>query len=96
MVSVVEGAIVLELEGRPPVEVGAGQAMMEPMDTALRGVHANATQLAKLILFDVAAPRMPFEVTGDGLLGRVSCRMPEALSDMPTDASQPCSLPLVV
>jgi hypothetical protein len=62
MVSVVEGAIVLERDGRPPVEVGAGRAMMDPMDTALRGVHASATQLATRIRFDVAAPRLPCDV----------------------------------
>jgi hypothetical protein len=41
MASVIEGAIVLEREGRPPAEVGAGRAMMDPMDTARRGVHAR-------------------------------------------------------
>lgn len=62
MVYVAEGAIVLEREGRHPVEAGAGRALMDSMATARRGVNARATQLAKRILFDVAAPRMPCEV----------------------------------
>jgi hypothetical protein len=41
MGSVVERAIMLEREGRPPVEVGAGRALMEPMETARRGVNAR-------------------------------------------------------
>jgi hypothetical protein len=63
MGSVVAGPIVLEREGRPPpVEVGAGRAMMDPMDTARRGVHARVTQLATRILCDGAAPRLPCDV----------------------------------
>jgi hypothetical protein len=62
MVSVVAGAIVLQHDGRPPVEVSASRAMLEPMETAMRGVHASATQLATRILFDGAAPRLPCDV----------------------------------
>ena len=62
MVEVLEGAIVLAREGRPRVEVGAGQALMEPMATALRGVHARATQLAMRIRCAGAAPRLPCDV----------------------------------
>jgi len=62
MVSVAEGAIVPAHEGRPPVEMGAGRVLMEPMATPLRGFHANATKLATRIRFDVAAPRQPCDV----------------------------------
>jgi hypothetical protein len=49
-------------EGRPPVEVGADRAKMEPMDPARREVHARATQLAARLRCDVAAPRLPCDV----------------------------------
>ena len=62
MGSGLERAIMLKREGLPPAEVGAGRALMEPMETARRGVNARATQLATRILFDVAAPRLPCDV----------------------------------
>jgi hypothetical protein len=62
MVEVLEGAIVLAREGRHPVEVGAGRALMELRDTARRGVHARATELATCIRCDGAAPRLPCDV----------------------------------
>jgi hypothetical protein len=62
MVEVLEGAIVLEREGRHPVEVGTGRALMELRDTARRGVNARATELAMRTRCDGATPRLPCDV----------------------------------
>jgi quercetin dioxygenase-like cupin family protein len=58
-VYVIEGALVLESEGRPPMEVKAGQAIAEPTGEVIRAVN-RGTVPTKVVIFYVGAPRMPF------------------------------------
>lgn len=57
---VVEGAFILEIEGKPAVEVQAGQAIMEPANTVIRAKNASTTAPAKFVLFQVSEPGKPF------------------------------------
>lgn len=56
----VEGAFTLEPEGRPPLTVRAGEAMIEPPNTAMVGYNRSATDLTRVVVLYVSAPDTPF------------------------------------
>ena len=56
---VVEGAFTLELEGRPPVIVKAGEAILEPPDVRMTGFN-RAAENTRIVIFYVADPGTPF------------------------------------
>ena len=58
-VYVVEGAFTLEMEGRAPVIVKAGEAMVEPPNVAMTGYNRESTPL-KVLIFYVSDPDTPF------------------------------------
>jgi quercetin dioxygenase-like cupin family protein len=58
-VYVVEGAFTLEMEGRAPVIVKAGEAMVEPPDVPMTGYNRESTPL-KVVIFYVSDPDTPF------------------------------------
>lgn len=59
-VYVVEGAFTLELEGRPPLTVKAGEAMVEPANVAMTGYNRSATETTKVVIFYVSTNDTPF------------------------------------
>jgi quercetin dioxygenase-like cupin family protein len=59
-VYILEGAFTLEMEGRAPVTVKAGQAMVEPPNVRMTGYNRNATDQIRLVIFYVSDPETPF------------------------------------
>jgi quercetin dioxygenase-like cupin family protein len=57
---VLEGAFTLELEGRKPLVVSAGQSMVEPPGVRMTGYNRSATDALKVVIFYVAEPGTPF------------------------------------
>ena len=58
-VYVLEGAFTLELEGRPPLTVKAGEAMVEPPNVAMTGYN-RSSETTKVVIFYVSANDTPF------------------------------------
>jgi quercetin dioxygenase-like cupin family protein len=59
-VYVIEGAFTLELEGRKPVVVKAGNALVEPPLVKMTGYNRSATEPAKVVIFYVSDKETPF------------------------------------
>jgi quercetin dioxygenase-like cupin family protein len=59
-VYVLEGAFTLELEGRAPVVLKAGQSMVEPPNVKMTGYNRSATEPLKVVIFYVGDPGTPF------------------------------------
>ena len=59
-VYVLEGAFTLELEGRSPLTVKAGEAMVEPPKVPMTGYNRSATEMTKVVIFYVSANDTPF------------------------------------
>jgi quercetin dioxygenase-like cupin family protein len=59
-VYVLEGTFTLELKGRPPIAVKAGEALVEPPDTEMVGYNRSTTEPTRVVIFYVAAPGTPF------------------------------------
>ena len=59
-VYVLEGAFTLEMEGREPVTVKAGQAMMMPPHVKMTGYNRSSTDPLRLVVFHVSDPGTPF------------------------------------
>jgi len=58
-VYVLEGAFTLELDGRPPLTVKAGEAMVEPPKVPMTGYNRSDTE-TKVVIFYVSANDTPF------------------------------------
>ena len=59
-VYVLEGAFTLELDGRPPLTVKAGEALVEPPNVAMTGYNRSAAETTKVVIFYVSANDTPF------------------------------------
>ena len=59
-VYVLEGVFTLELDGRPPLTVKAGEALVEPAKVAMTGYNRSATEATKVVIFYVSANDTPF------------------------------------
>jgi quercetin dioxygenase-like cupin family protein len=59
-VYILEAAFTLELEGRPPVTVRAGESMIEPPTVRMTGFNKSATERLKVVIFYVSDPDTPF------------------------------------
>ena len=59
-VYILEGAFTLELEGRAPIVVKAGQAFVEPPNVRMTGYNRSATEALRLVIFYVSEPDTPF------------------------------------
>jgi quercetin dioxygenase-like cupin family protein len=58
-VYVLEGAFTLEMEGRAPVIVKAGESMVEPANVRMTGYN-RMTEPTKVVVFYVSDPDTPF------------------------------------
>ena len=59
-VYILEGAFTLEMEGREPVTVKAGQAMVEPPHVRMTGHNRSSTEPLQVVIFYVSDPDTPF------------------------------------
>ncbi len=57
---VLEGAFTLEMEGREPVTVKAGQAMVMPPHVKMTGYNRSSIEPLRLVIFSVSDPDTPF------------------------------------
>jgi quercetin dioxygenase-like cupin family protein len=55
-VYILEGAFTLEKEGREPVTVKAGQAMVEPPHVKMTGYNRSSTEPLRVVIFYVSDP----------------------------------------
>ena len=59
-VYILEGAFTLELEGRRPTTVKAGQGFLEPPNVKMTGFNRSSTDPLRLVIFYVSDPDTPF------------------------------------
>ena len=59
-VYVLEGAFTLEMEGREPVTVKAGQAITMPAHVKMTGYNRSNTEQLRLVTFNVSDPDTPY------------------------------------
>lgn len=59
-VYILEGAFTLELDGRPPITVRAGEAFVEPSNVKMTGYNRSTTEPLRLVIFYVSEPDTPF------------------------------------
>jgi quercetin dioxygenase-like cupin family protein len=59
-VYVLEGAFTLELDGRPPLTVNAGEALVEPPKVAMTGYNRSMSETTRVVIFYVSANDTPF------------------------------------
>jgi quercetin dioxygenase-like cupin family protein len=59
-VYILKGAFTLELEGREPVIVKAGQSFVEPPGVKMTGYNRSSTEALSLVIFYVSDPGAPF------------------------------------
>ena len=59
-VYVLEGTFTLEFDGRAPITVKAGGALVEPPKVAMTGYNRSATEPTKVVIFYVSANDTPF------------------------------------
>lgn len=59
-VFILEGAFTLELKGRAPVIVKAGQAFVEPPNVKMAGYNRSTTEPLRLVIFYTSDPDTPF------------------------------------
>ena len=59
-VYILEGAFTLELDGREPVTVQAGEVFVEPPHVRMTGRNLSAQQATRMVIFYVSDPDAPF------------------------------------
>jgi quercetin dioxygenase-like cupin family protein len=59
-VYVLEGSFTLELEGRAPITVTAGQALVEPAGIKMTGYNRSSTERLRVVIFYMSDPETPF------------------------------------
>ncbi|SOD03726.1 Cupin domain protein [bacterium JGI 053] len=59
-VYVLEGTFTLELAGREPVTVRAGEAFVEPPQVRMTGFNRSTTERTRVVIFYVSDPGTPF------------------------------------
>lgn len=57
---VIEGTFTLEMEGRAPLTVKAGQALIEPPRVKMTGYNRSATEPLRIVIFYASDPDTPF------------------------------------
>jgi quercetin dioxygenase-like cupin family protein len=59
-VFILEGAFTLEMEGRAPVIVKAGQAFVEPANVKMTGYNRSNAEPTRVVIFYTSDPGTPF------------------------------------
>ena len=60
IVYMLEGTFTLEMEGKAPLIIKAGQAMVEPPNVKMTGYNRSATEPSRVVIFYVSDPDTPF------------------------------------
>ena len=60
MTYVLEGAFTLEMEGRPPVVIKAGESMVEPPNVKMTGYNRSTSENTRVVIVYVGDPGTPF------------------------------------
>ena len=60
IVYVLEGAFTLELDGRAPITVKTGEAMVEPPNVKMTGYNRSATEPLRVLIVYTSDPDTPF------------------------------------
>ncbi len=58
-VYILEGTFTLELEGRPPAVLKAGESYVEPANVKMTGYNKSANEPVRVLLFYVSDPGAP-------------------------------------
>ncbi|WP_105433121.1 MULTISPECIES: cupin domain-containing protein [Neorhizobium] len=59
-VYMLEGVFTLELDGRDPIPIGAGEVFVEPSGVRMTGRNLSSDSPAVMVLFYVSDPETPF------------------------------------
>ena len=59
-VYILEGAFTLDLDGREPVTVRAGEVFIEPPHVRMTGRNLSAEEATRMVIFYVSDPDTPF------------------------------------
>ena len=59
-VYVLEGTFTLELKDQAPIVVKAGEAFVEPPNSAMTGYNKSQSEMTKVVVFYVSTPGQPF------------------------------------
>jgi quercetin dioxygenase-like cupin family protein len=59
-VYVLEGTFTLELEGRAPIAVKPGEALVEPPNVPMTGYNRSTSEHTSVVIFYVSDPATPF------------------------------------
>lgn len=59
-VFILEGAFTLEMAGRSPVVVKAGEAFVEPPNVKMTGYNRSTTDPLRVVIFYTSDPKTPF------------------------------------
>ena len=59
-VYILEGAFTLELDGRAPIILKAGEALVEPPLVKMTGYNRSASELTRVVIFYVSEADAPF------------------------------------
>src|SRR5918993_2245971 len=57
---VLEGTFTLEMDGRAPVTIKAGQSIVEPPNVRMTGYNRSASEPMRIVIFYVSDPGTPF------------------------------------
>jgi quercetin dioxygenase-like cupin family protein len=60
IVYMLEGAFTLEMEGRAPITISAGQAMVEPPHVKMTGYNRSSAETLRVLIVYVSDPDTPF------------------------------------
>ena len=59
-VYVLEGTLTWQMEGRKPVTVNAGQAMVMPPHVKMTGYNRSSAESLRMVIFSVSDPNTPY------------------------------------
>ncbi len=59
-VYILEGTFTLEMDGRPPAVLKAGESFVEPPNVKMTGFNKSPTEPMKVVIFYVSDPDTPF------------------------------------
>jgi len=59
-VYILSGTFTLEMDGRDPVTLQAGEAMVEPPNVRMTGYNRSQTEPTKVVIFYASDPETPF------------------------------------
>ena len=59
-VYVIDGVFTLEMEGKDPITLEPGGALLEPINVKMRAVNRDPSRVARVVIFQVSEPEAAF------------------------------------